>query len=129
MSDRTVHLNVDAMASLCRACHNSDTGADILGVFSFLVGALDVGNVIRMSNEDIADALGMPRYHVDRALQRLIERNIIHRRCPEGRMPFYVLSPYVGWRGSVDDHRVAIELAESIERDLTQAEDGFKPLP
>lgn len=76
------------------------TGADFR-VLLHLFGQLSFENYLHISQKDIAEALGMQKPNVSRAMKLLIAKGIILDGPKVGRMKSYRLSPDLGWRGRV----------------------------
>ena len=70
-------------------------------VLMFLFGQLSFENYLHISQKDIAEALGMQKQHVSRAMKLLIAKGIILDGPKVGRMKSYRLSPDLGWKGRV----------------------------
>lgn len=70
-------------------------------VLFYLLGQLDFENYLHVSQRDIADALGMQKQHVSRAMRLLIAKGIVLDGPKVGRMKTYRLSPNLGWKGRV----------------------------
>lgn len=70
-------------------------------VLMFLFGQLSFENYLHISQKDIAEALGMQKPNVSRAMKLLIAKGIILDGPKVGRMKSYRLSPDLGWKGRV----------------------------
>lgn len=76
------------------------TGADFR-VLLHLFGQLDFENYLHISQKDIAEALGMQKQHVSRAMRLLIAKDIVLDGPKTGRVKTYRLNPNLGWKGRV----------------------------
>jgi hypothetical protein len=77
-------------------------------VLLYLLGHLNFENFLHVSQTDIADALGMKKTNVSRAMRLLITKGIILDGPKVGRMKTYRLSHDLGWKGkvtSLDEYR------------------------
>jgi len=70
-------------------------------VLLYLLGQLDFENYLHISQKDIADALGMQKQHISRAMKLLTAKGIVLDGPKVGRMKTYRLSPNLGWKGRV----------------------------
>ena len=79
------------------------TGQDYR-VFTALMKRMDFGNWIRVSQETLAQELGLKQQAVARSLNRLIKHNVIQKRREEEdkRRWMYRLNPQIGWKGKAN---------------------------
>lgn len=63
---------------------------------------------IKLTLQEIADAVGITRQALRRIINRLVDRRILLARGSMGRTTFYAISPYLGGQGSGKDQRDAI---------------------
>ena len=79
------------------------TGQDYR-VFSALMQRMDFGNWIRVSQETMAEELGLKRPAVTRSINRLLKYNVIQRKREEvdKRRWMYRLNPQIGWKGKAN---------------------------
>jgi hypothetical protein len=83
------------------------TGSD-MRVLMYLFGHLDFENFIHVSQQDIAEYVGMQKQNVSRSMKKLITKGIILDGPKVGRMKTYRLSHDLGWKGkvtSLDEYR------------------------
>jgi hypothetical protein len=96
-----MQLNQNALAEIAA---DRDMGAEAFRVFLYLNSRLDFENLILVPQTEIAEALGMKRPSVSRAIKLLVTKEIIIR-APEvryvGRLSAYRLNPHYGWKGKV----------------------------
>ena len=76
-------------------------------VLFYLLSRLDFDNYIQIAQIEIAEALGMHKTHVNRAIKLLEGKNIIIRGPKVGRSSCFRLSPNLGWKGRVSSLREA----------------------
>jgi hypothetical protein len=76
------------------------TGAD-MRVLMYLFGHLNFENFIHVSQQEIAEYVGMHKQHISRSMKLLIRKGIILDGPKVGRMKTYRLSPDLGWKGKV----------------------------
>lgn len=89
-------------------------------VLFYLFGTLDFENYIQKSQIDIAQALGMQKQNVSRAMKLLVSKQILLEGPKVGRSKCYRLNPNYGWKGKVknlekyqkDENRKALELIQ-----------------
>ena len=67
----------------------------------YLMSRLDFDNYIQVAQNEIAEALGMHKQHVSRAIKLLEEKSIILRGPKVGRSNTFRLSTTLGWKGNV----------------------------
>ena len=70
-------------------------------VLYYFFGKLDFENYIHLPQTEIAEALGMQKSHVSRAVKLLCDKRIIIKGPKTGRIITYRLNPYFGWKGNV----------------------------
>lgn len=73
-------------------------------VFSALMQRMDFGNWICVSQETIAEELGINRRVVTRSINKLVKANVIQKRKEEAdkRRSKYRLNPQIGWKGKAN---------------------------
>ena len=76
-------------------------------VLLYLMSRLDFQNYIQVPQNDIAEALGMRKQNVSRAVKLLEQKNIILRGSKVGRSNTFRLSSNLGWKGNVKSLREA----------------------
>jgi len=86
-----------------------DVRGEVFRVFIYLNARLDFHNLIQVSQIEIADALGMQKQSVNRAIRKLEELGIILRGPKVGKSSSWRLNPHAGWKGKVRDLRPALE--------------------
>ena len=72
-----------------------------LNVFLFLLSRVDFENIIRVSPNEICEALKMRRGNVSRAMRKLKEKHLID----VGEFHSFKLSSEIGWKGKVQNLR------------------------
>lgn len=90
-------------------------------VLLYLLGKLDFENYIRIPQNSVAEALGMKRPAVTRAIKGLLERNVL-ARIKVGTANTYRLNPYVGYKGKNPDKAI-VEFDELKRRREQAGED------
>lgn len=90
-------------------------------VLLYLLGKLDFENYIRIPQKDVAEALGMKRPAVTRAIGGLLKRDVL-ARIKIGTANTYRLNPYVGYKGK-DPTKTVIEYDELKRRKERKGED------
>lgn len=63
--------------------------------------SMDYENWIYMSQQEIADYLGMQKSHVSRSVKKLVEKKILIEGPKAGRSKTYRLNAFYGWRGKI----------------------------
>ena len=78
-------------------------------VWAYLMGTLDFDNYWRVSQKDVAEALGMKKQNVSRAIHVLLDKDIIIEGPMAGRFKTYRLNPRIAHRGSRNYQNSVIE--------------------
>ena len=78
-------------------------------VWAYLVGTLDFDNYWRVSQKEVAEALGMHKQHVSRAIHALLDKDIIIEGPMAGRYKTYRLNPRIAHRGAKNYNQTVIE--------------------
>ncbi len=73
-------------------------------VLYYFFGKLDFENYIHLAQTEIADALGMQKTHVSRAVKILCDKGIILKGPKVGRSITYRLNSDYGWKGKVKNY-------------------------
>ena len=73
-----------------------------------LLMRMDFENFINASQADIANELEMHRSSVNRAIKRLIAAEAVIEGPKVGINRTYRLNPNLGWKGSVGNHKKAV---------------------
>jgi biotin operon repressor len=87
----------------------SDLGLGEHRVLWMLFSHLDFENHLAINQAEIARELGMQRQHVQRAIKRLMELEVLVEGKKNGQNRTYKLNPEFGWKGSGDNHRKALD--------------------
>jgi len=95
-----INLNLDLLMQFKRV-------EDYRVLFA-LLERLDVENFINASQADIAKELEMDRSSVNRAIKRLIVAEAVIDGPKVGINRTYRLNPNFGWKGSVGNHKKAV---------------------
>jgi biotin operon repressor len=106
----------DAFASLAK---DDELTLEPKNVLLYLFGQLSFENYLHVSQKDIADALGIHKANVSKAMKLLASKGIILDGPKVGRMKTYRLSPDLGWKGRVAS-------MEQYRRDQLRVIDGGK---
>lgn len=85
------------------------TDFEVLMVYFAL---LNFDNYIQLSQQDIADYLGIAKQSVHRSTKKLIEKKILLEGERVGRNKTYILNAFFGWKGSISQ-----KYYKSYERD------------
>jgi biotin operon repressor len=100
-----MQVNQNALVEIAA---DRDIGAEALRVFLYLNGRLDFENLIAVPQVEVAEALGMTRQSVNRAIKLLVAKGIIVRASQTGRgVTALRLNPHYGWKGKVKNLRQA----------------------
>lgn len=70
-------------------------------VLDYLFSKLDFENYIQITQKDIAEALGMQKSHVSRAIKLLTTKQIILEGQKIGRSKYFRLNQNYGWKGKI----------------------------
>jgi predicted transcriptional regulator len=89
-----------------------------LRVLIYLLSKLDFGNLISVSQSDIARALGIERANVNRAMKQLVELEVLIEGPKVGLHKTYRLNASYGWKGRALEHQKAMrdELSERMKK-------------
>jgi hypothetical protein len=92
----------------------SNLKSEALNVLLLMISRMDYENIIRVSQKEIGDVLGMKKQNVSRAMKTLRVAGVID----PGEFHAVHLSPDIGWRGKVTNMRKqqAKLSKESMER-------------
>lgn len=78
-------------------------------VWAYLMGTLDFDNYWRVSQKEVAEALGMHKQHVSRAIHVLLDKDIIIEGPMAGRFKTYRLNPRIAHRGAKNYQETVIQ--------------------
>ena len=87
---------------------DKDLTGEVYRVLLLLMSHLDFENWIQISQKEIADALGIKKQNVSKAVILLESKGILLRGPKVGRSYAFRLNPYFGWKGKVknlEDYR------------------------
>jgi DNA-binding MarR family transcriptional regulator len=76
-------------------------------VLYYFFGKLDFENYIHVAQTEIAQALGLQKANVSRAVRILCDKKIILKGPKTGRIITYRLNPEYGWKGKVKNMNAA----------------------
>lgn len=102
-------MNQDTLFSIA-----NDLNHDQTKVFLALLSYLDYENFIQVPQVEIAEKLSMHKQHVNRAVKALIKLGIIFDGPKIGRSKSFRLNPNYGWKGSVNNHKKALQHGLSV---------------
>lgn len=83
------------------------TGVD-LKVFLLLLKRLDFENLLVVNQAELAGKLGTHRQHIQRSLKKLIELEVLLEGPKKERSRTYRLNPDIGWKGTSENHVLAL---------------------
>jgi hypothetical protein len=83
------------------------TGVD-LKVFLLLIKQLDFENLLVVNQAELAGKLGTQRQNIQRSLKKLIELEVLLEGPKKEKFRTYRLNPYVGWKGTSENHVLAL---------------------
>ena len=109
---RWLAMSQDAMLWLSRGGMDSlvkEAGAEELRVFFCLLSYVDYENYILTPQSEMAKKIGMNRASFNRAVKRLVERNVIEKGPKIGRIVSLKLNASYGWKGSAKNHHNALK--------------------
>ncbi len=96
-----------------------------MNILLYLFGQLNFENYLHVSQKDIAEALGMKKGNVSRAIKLLIDKGIILDGPKVGKTKTYRLNPDYGWKGRVTnlekyrrDHRERLHVIKGSKDSL-----------
>jgi hypothetical protein len=88
---------------------NSDLGLVDFKVLHKLIAILDMDNLIAINQSEIAVSMGLQKQHFNRAVKKLVSEKILIEGAKLGQHKSYRLNAYYGWKGSTENHNVALE--------------------
>jgi hypothetical protein len=83
------------------------TGVD-LKVFLLLIKRLDFENLLVVNQAELAGKLGTQRQNIQRSLKKLIEFEVLLEGPKKERSRTYRLNPDIGWKGTSENHVLAL---------------------
>lgn len=98
LSERWFMLFQDSLESIAK---DKELTLEPKNILFYLYSKLEFENFIQQSQTDIAEALGMQRGNVSRAMKILIKKKIILEDKKNGRLKYYRLNPDYGWKGKI----------------------------
>jgi hypothetical protein len=81
-----------------------------LKVLLLLVSELNMDNLIAINQSELATMIGINRSHFSRAIKKLLAEGIIIEGAKLGQHKSYRLNAYYGWKGSTENHNIALEV-------------------
>ena len=85
-------------------------------VWAYLMGTLDFDNYWRVSQKEVAEALGMRKQNVSRAIHVLLDKDIMTEGPMAGRFKTYRLNPRIAHRGAKNYKETVIQYDELKRR-------------
>jgi DNA-binding transcriptional regulator GbsR (MarR family) len=67
-------------------------------------------NLIAINQSELATMIGINRSHFSRAIKKLLAEGIIIEGAKLGQHKSYRLNAYYGWKGSTENHNIALEV-------------------
>lgn len=98
------------------------TGRDYEVLFA-LLSFLDFENLIQVSQASLAKEIGMQKQHVNRAINKLIDTNVLIEGPKIGRSKTFKLNPNFGWKGTAKNHTEALK-ARMRKSNITAVHSG-----
>lgn len=102
--ERHFTMNQDALKILAKELNHEQ-----FKVLMMLLADLDYENYIQITQQDIADSLGMKKSNVSRAVKGLINLKIVLEGPKVGRSKTYRLNEQFGWKGTIPNHNKALK--------------------
>jgi predicted transcriptional regulator len=93
-----VLLDLQGMGALAM---DKDLQRDDWRVIAILIKRLEYENWLIITQQEIADQLGMRQPNVARSLKKLTDKAIIVKGKKQGRVNSYRLNAFYGWRGEI----------------------------
>jgi DNA-binding transcriptional ArsR family regulator len=106
---------------------NSDLDGVTMKVLWKLISKLDMENYIFISQTKIAEEMGLNQPHVSRSIKKLVAEGIILEGPKIGNSKTYRLDPLLGWKGSAENH--AIALKEHVNKKMIVVMENPTPPP
>jgi biotin operon repressor len=102
----------------------SRLNGETLRVLLYMMKYMEFENYIKITQQQLADELGMRRQHISRSIKKLCEKNIIEK-VKKGRDNYYRLNPEIAWRGSVTELEKIVDINEFREKQLAAVPTPF----
>jgi len=102
--ERHFTMNQDALDILADNLRGSE-----FRVLMKLLKRLDYENLIQVPQNEIAEELKMEKQNIHRAINKLIEIEILLKGPKIGKTCSYQLNPSFGWKGKAKNHKRALE--------------------
>lgn len=105
-------------SSLLRLTKDENLNLEDWRVLSTYIGYADYENIVRTSQKEIAEHLGMKPSNVSRSTKKLIEKKILIEIQRVGRYKHYQFNEFYGWKGDSENYQKKVrqdtKLKESI---------------
>jgi hypothetical protein len=88
---------------------DSDLGLVDFRVLHKLIAILDMDNLIAINQSEIAAKMGLDKSNFSRSIKKLLSEEILIEGAKLGQHKSYRLNAYYGWKGSTENHNVALE--------------------
>ena len=98
--ERHFTMNQDTLITLAK-----ELNGEQLKVLLALLTNLDYENFIQVAQVSVAENLGMQKTHVNRAIKKLVELEVIIEGPKISRSKSYRLNPNFGWKGTAKNHQ------------------------
>lgn len=92
-------------SSLLRLAKDENLTLEDWRVLSAYIGYADWENVVRTSQKEIAEHLGMKPSNVSRSTKKLIEKKILIEIQKVGRHKHYQFNEFYGWKGDSENYQ------------------------
>lgn len=83
-------------------------GEEALRVLFYAIAKLDYENLLVINQQDAAKTMNMQRQNFARALQKLVDIEVIEKGPKVSGRNTYRMNPSFGWKGSARSHREAL---------------------
>lgn len=91
------------------------TGEDrrVLDVY---IGYADWENIVRVSQKEIAEYLGIKPNNVSRSTKKLVEKKILIELEKCGRHKHYQFNEFYGWKGDSENYQKKVKAKQKLEQ-------------
>ena len=96
-------------SALRRLAQDKDFTGEDLKVLMTYIGFADWENIVRVSQKQIGDHLGIKPQNVYRSTKKLVEKKILIELEKVGRYKHYQFNEFYGWKGDSENYQKKIK--------------------
>lgn len=103
-------------SSLLRLARDEDLNGEDWRVLSAFIGFADWENVVRTSQKEIAEHLGMKPSNVSRSTKKLVDKKILIEIQKVGRYKHYQFNTFFGWKGDSENYQKKVKQDNHVKQ-------------